>query len=152
MLSSGFLAFAGHSGFLQAVEDSGVKVAGVMGTSAGALAGSLYCAGYTPRQVRFPQHTPSHMLSCMHTHTCCCRSRNRCRAYTCKGLARMHRSGAASCLLPPEYHNISSHATLTRRPTVLMTATHVTRGMRASDGLPYQHNQQRRSCLGVGPG
>lgn len=52
VLSSGFLAFAGHSGFLQAIEDAGVKVSGVMGTSAGALAGSLYCAGYTPRQVR----------------------------------------------------------------------------------------------------
>lgn len=78
VLSSGFLAFAGHSGFLQAVEDSGVKVAGVMGTSAGALAGSLYCAGYTPRQVSIPQlrafrNTPLHMLSCMHTCSCVCR-------------------------------------------------------------------------------
>ena len=81
VLSSGFLAFANHAGFIAAVEDvstweshlpphgpvpcpyrvlnadmlftsqAGLKVAGVMGTSAGALAGSLYCAGYTPRQV-----------------------------------------------------------------------------------------------------
>ncbi|KAL6757388.1 acyl transferase/acyl hydrolase/lysophospholipase [Haematococcus lacustris] len=51
VLSSGFLAFANHSGFLQAVEEAGLQVGGVMGTSAGALAGSLYCAGYSPRQV-----------------------------------------------------------------------------------------------------
>ena len=30
---------------------AGLKVGGIMGTSAGALAGSLYCAGYTPSQV-----------------------------------------------------------------------------------------------------
>ncbi|KAF5830249.1 acyl transferase/acyl hydrolase/lysophospholipase [Dunaliella salina] len=51
VLSSGFLAFANHSGFLAAVEKAEMHVQGVMGTSAGALAGSLYCAGYTPRQV-----------------------------------------------------------------------------------------------------
>eukprot|EP00878_Enallax_costatus_P001001 GHUV01001133.1.p1 GENE.GHUV01001133.1~~GHUV01001133.1.p1 ORF type:complete len:379 (+),score=111.33 GHUV01001133.1:278-1414(+) len=50
-LSSGFLAFAQHSAFLQAVEEAGIPVGGVMGTSAGALTGSLYAAGYTPRQV-----------------------------------------------------------------------------------------------------
>lgn len=53
VLSSGFLAFAHHSGFLQAVEEAGIHVCGVMGTSAGALAGSLYCAGYTPEQVAY---------------------------------------------------------------------------------------------------
>jgi predicted acylesterase/phospholipase RssA len=36
------------SSFLQA----GVHVAGVMGTSAGALTGSLYAAGYSPKEVR----------------------------------------------------------------------------------------------------
>lgn len=51
VLSSGFLAFANHSGFLKAVEEAGLEVAGVMGTSAGALAGSLFCAGYTSEQV-----------------------------------------------------------------------------------------------------
>jgi len=113
VLSSGFLAFANHSGFLQAVEEvrsrsaelrtllwvcqssaafallcrgctadrrrqpiaivaassittppstqspnptrpphqAGIHVSGVMGTSAGALAGSLYAAGYSPREV-----------------------------------------------------------------------------------------------------
>uniref|UniRef100_A0A7S0WPM6 Patatin n=1 Tax=Chlamydomonas leiostraca TaxID=1034604 RepID=A0A7S0WPM6_9CHLO len=51
ILSSGFLAFANHSGFLQAVEEAGLRVGGVMGTSAGALAGSLYCAGYKPHEV-----------------------------------------------------------------------------------------------------
>ncbi len=51
VLSSGFLAFAAHSGFLAAVEDAGLAVSGVMGTSAGALAGSLFSAGYEPREL-----------------------------------------------------------------------------------------------------
>lgn len=32
------------------MDDLGVRVGGVMGTSAGALTGSLYAAGYTPRE------------------------------------------------------------------------------------------------------
>ncbi|KAK9820943.1 hypothetical protein WJX81_000057 [Elliptochloris bilobata] len=51
VLSSGFLAFSSHSGFLKAVEAAGLQVSGVMGTSAGALSGSLYCAGYSPDAV-----------------------------------------------------------------------------------------------------
>lgn len=47
VLSSGFLAFAAHCGFLKAVEDVGLPVAGVMGTSAGALVGSFFAAGYS---------------------------------------------------------------------------------------------------------
>ena len=47
VLSSGFLAFAYHVGFLEAVMDSKkVSVQGIMGTSAGALTGSLLAAGY----------------------------------------------------------------------------------------------------------
>lgn len=45
VLSSGFLAFARQAGFLAAVEDAQVPVDGVVGTSSGALAGSLWCAG-----------------------------------------------------------------------------------------------------------
>ncbi len=51
VLSSGFLAFAYHAGFLEAVAEAGISVRGVMGTSSGALSGSLYCAGYTPLEV-----------------------------------------------------------------------------------------------------
>ena len=51
VLSSGFLAFANHAGFLQAVDDAGLPVRGIMGTSAGALAGSLYAAGLSPAQL-----------------------------------------------------------------------------------------------------
>ena len=91
MLSSGFLAFAYHAGFLQAVNQvsrgtvlterqhlgiqhsslalalqniksaavvqqslytqADLDVQGVMGTSSGALSGSLYAAGYSPHQV-----------------------------------------------------------------------------------------------------
>lgn len=78
VLSSGFLAFAYHAGFLAAVEEAGLQarlaaaraprpqtrggtrltfrysvpqVGGVMGTSAGALTGALYAAGYKPQDV-----------------------------------------------------------------------------------------------------
>lgn len=51
VLSSGFLAFANHCGFLSAVDEIGLPVNAVMGTSAGALTGSLYCAGFSPAQV-----------------------------------------------------------------------------------------------------
>lgn len=46
VLSSGFLAFAAHCGFLKAVEDVGLPIRGIMGTSAGALIGSMFAAGY----------------------------------------------------------------------------------------------------------
>ena len=49
--SSGFLAFGGHCGFLQAVLDADLEVAGVMGTSSGALVGSLFAAGLTPLEI-----------------------------------------------------------------------------------------------------
>lgn len=51
VLSSGFLAFAYHSGFLEAVAEAGIRVRGVMGTSSGALSGALYSAGYSPIEV-----------------------------------------------------------------------------------------------------
>lgn len=75
MLSSGFLAFAAHSGFLKAIEEvsietchvfelrihvliscnalwqSKVPVASIVGTSSGAISGSLYAAGYSAEQV-----------------------------------------------------------------------------------------------------
>lgn len=51
VLSSGFLAFAEQAGFLRAVEESGLEVAGVCGTSSGALAGSLWAAGMPAEDV-----------------------------------------------------------------------------------------------------
>eukprot|EP00210_Caulerpa_lentillifera_P000831 g804.t1 len=51
VLSSGFLAFAKHAGFLKAVDEVDLEVTGVMGTSAGAYVGSLYCAGYTAENI-----------------------------------------------------------------------------------------------------
>lgn len=49
VLSSGFLAFARHAGFLQAVEEvGGFEVEAVVGTSSGALTGALFCAGWAP--------------------------------------------------------------------------------------------------------
>jgi hypothetical protein len=52
-------AFANHCGFLQAVDDVGLPINGIMGTSAGALIGSMYAAGYTPREVGAALHLPS---------------------------------------------------------------------------------------------
>ncbi len=51
VLSSGFLAFGSHCGFLQAVVDANLDVAGIMGTSSGALVGSLFAAGLTPLEI-----------------------------------------------------------------------------------------------------
>jgi NTE family protein len=45
LLSSGFLAFARQCGFLAAVEDLGLEVDGVYGTSSGAMCGALWAAG-----------------------------------------------------------------------------------------------------------
>lgn len=45
VLSSGFLAFARQTGFLTAVEEVGLGVDGICGTSSGALAGALWAAG-----------------------------------------------------------------------------------------------------------
>lgn len=45
VLSAGFLAFAEQAGFLAAVEDTGLEVDAVCGTSSGALAGALWAAG-----------------------------------------------------------------------------------------------------------
>ena len=51
VLSSGFLAFAAHAGFLQAIEDLNIPVRGIMGTSSGAITGALYAAGLSPRDI-----------------------------------------------------------------------------------------------------
>ena len=51
LLSSGFLAFARHAGFLAAVEDAGMPVDAVVGTSSGALVGALWAAGMPAREV-----------------------------------------------------------------------------------------------------
>jgi predicted acylesterase/phospholipase RssA len=51
ILSSGFLAFARHVGFLLAVEERGFAVAGVCGTSSGALVGALWAAGMRARAI-----------------------------------------------------------------------------------------------------
>lgn len=46
VLSSGFLAFARHAGFLAAVEDADLEIDALCGTSSGALAAAMYAAGY----------------------------------------------------------------------------------------------------------
>ena len=53
VLSSGFLAFAAQAGFLQGVEDAGLRnrITGICGTSSGALAGSLWAAGHSGEDI-----------------------------------------------------------------------------------------------------
>jgi len=51
LLSSGFLAFARHAGFLAAIEDARVPVGAVVGTSSGALVGALWASGMPAREV-----------------------------------------------------------------------------------------------------
>ena len=52
LLSSGFLAFARHVGFLEAVEEQGYRARALVGTSSGALVGSLWAAGARGRDLR----------------------------------------------------------------------------------------------------
>lgn len=51
LLSSGFLAFGRHIGALAAVEDQGLPIDGVFGTSSGALTGALWAAGLPAAQI-----------------------------------------------------------------------------------------------------
>jgi hypothetical protein len=46
------------------ITQAGIRVSGVMGTSAGALAGSLWAAGYSPREVS-AQVNPSQSFAVM---------------------------------------------------------------------------------------
>lgn len=51
ILSSGFCAFARHSGFIEACTDYGIKPTRIVGTSSGSLAGSLWANGMSPSQI-----------------------------------------------------------------------------------------------------
>ena len=64
VLSSGFLAFARHIGFLKAIEERGLKVDGVCGTSSGALIGAMWASGASLETIRAELTTeaPAKML------------------------------------------------------------------------------------------
>jgi len=51
VLSSGFLCFSRHAGFLDALEQSNLRVGAYVGTSSGALAASMSAAGATAEAV-----------------------------------------------------------------------------------------------------
>ena len=51
ILSSGFLAFASHIGFLRALEEEQIPITGVCGTSSGALVGALWLAGMSSHEI-----------------------------------------------------------------------------------------------------
>jgi predicted acylesterase/phospholipase RssA len=51
ILSSGFLAFASHIGFLRALEEADVSVEGLCGTSSGALVGAMWMSGMSTSDI-----------------------------------------------------------------------------------------------------
>ncbi|MEP1097026.1 MAG: patatin-like phospholipase family protein [Cyclobacteriaceae bacterium] len=51
VLSGGGFRGAAHAGLLQALEEKDIKITKVSGSSAGALVGALYCAGYKPAEI-----------------------------------------------------------------------------------------------------
>ena len=51
ILSSGFLAFGRHVGFLRGLEAAGIDFDAVVGTSSGSIVGALYVAGHSPRAI-----------------------------------------------------------------------------------------------------
>lgn len=50
-LSAGYFGFYSHCGFVKALWERGHKPNKIVGTSAGALIGSLLCAGHTPHEI-----------------------------------------------------------------------------------------------------
>jgi predicted acylesterase/phospholipase RssA len=58
ILSSGFLAFARHVGVIQAVEEKGIPIDGVCGTSSGAMVGALWAAGHSVDFIRKEANLP----------------------------------------------------------------------------------------------
>ena len=65
VLSSGFLAFARHCGVLAAIEERGLAVEGLCGTSSGALVGALWRSGQRPHDIldQLCRETPLQVLS-----------------------------------------------------------------------------------------
>ena len=51
-LSGGFVKGVAHAGFLKALEFKGISPSFVAGSSAGAVVGDLYCAGYSPDEIK----------------------------------------------------------------------------------------------------
>lgn len=51
ILSSGFLCFSAHAGFVAALEERSMRPAAVVGTSSGALAAALLAAGYSADEI-----------------------------------------------------------------------------------------------------
>ena len=58
ILSSGFLAFARHVGVIQAIEERGIAINGVCGTSSGAMIGSMWAAGHSVDFIRKEANLP----------------------------------------------------------------------------------------------
>ena len=50
-LSGGGIRGIAHAGALKALEDNGIKIDAIGGTSSGSLVASLYAMGYTPRNI-----------------------------------------------------------------------------------------------------
>lgn len=51
MLSGGGAKGIAHAGVIQALEENGIPIDYIAGTSMGAIVGSLYASGYTPKEI-----------------------------------------------------------------------------------------------------
>lgn len=51
-LSSGYLSFAAHLGFMKAIEDENIKINSISGVSSGAIIGSLFSNGLSVDDIR----------------------------------------------------------------------------------------------------
>ena len=51
VLSGGGASAVAHLGVLKALEENGIPIDYITGTSAGALIGGLYACGYSPQQI-----------------------------------------------------------------------------------------------------
>lgn len=67
LLSSGFLAFARHAGVLHAIEEEGLEIDAIVGTSSGALVGALWASGMSAAQIA-AQIAAKRPLSLMSAH------------------------------------------------------------------------------------
>ena len=52
-LSGGGIRGIAHAGVLKALEESGIKIEAIGGTSSGALIAGLYALGYSPEDIYF---------------------------------------------------------------------------------------------------
>ena len=59
-LGGGGVRGSAHIGVLKSLEEAGIKVKAISGTSVGAMVGALYASGCTPQEIEIPSRTSAH--------------------------------------------------------------------------------------------